>query len=399
MESSIVGATARGPFSVLLLFATAGTCFDSIGAEQVKEKTGESEYAAYLFAHMTKEDYGRLYYSVSTDGLHWRQLNGGKRVLGEEYRGHPDIGRGHDGRYYMLGNYSKNSEISIWVSSNLVKWTKLRDFFPDISKTPNFEPALRYHGAPKIFYDEPSSQYLITWHSTNEKPVREEPEKFWSGMRTLYVTSKDLETFSDPKRLFSFDTMAELLAQRIADKQDDTSDQIRARKAKRSALICGVVGILLLAVAALNAWSTHRDQHAARLLEEVGIPGEAQLERRFLAPNGITPRLEYRITTAEGRSATRNAEVTRPYWDSLEGATTVPVIYVPSEPENSKLQIGEADDQDPTKKPLVGYGLSALVSVICLVLLAAAVFQWYGWDIDLDSKSGTFSIRRFGTCR
>ena len=32
--------------------------------------------AAYLFAHMLKEDYGRLYYSVSTNGLHWMPLNG-----------------------------------------------------------------------------------------------------------------------------------------------------------------------------------------------------------------------------------------------------------------------------------------------------------------------------------
>ena len=54
--------------------------------------------AAYLFAHMTVEDYGRLYYSVSTNGLHWRLLNGGKRIL-PEYRGHPDLARGHDGRW------------------------------------------------------------------------------------------------------------------------------------------------------------------------------------------------------------------------------------------------------------------------------------------------------------
>ncbi len=218
--------------------------------------------------------------------------------------------------------------------------------------------------------------------------------------RQLVICDTDGKTIAKLSEAFDgFDTMVELVAQRIADKPDDTSDQIRAKKAKRSAAICGVVGTLLLVVAAFNAWSTHREQRAARLLEEVGVPGDAQIERRFLAPNGITPRLEYRIATAEGRSATRNAEVTRSYWDSLEGATTVPVTYVPNEPEISRLQIGEPEERDLTKRPLVGYGLSALVSVICLFLLAAAVFQWYGWDIDLDSKSGTFSIKRFGTGR
>ncbi len=119
-------------------------------------------HAAYLFAHMMKDDYRRLYYSVSRDALHWRLLNGGKRILGEQYRGHPDICCGHDGRYYLIGNHSKNVEIGLWVSDDLVRWAKLRDFFPDISKTPDFAPALRYHGAPKIFFDEASSQYLIT---------------------------------------------------------------------------------------------------------------------------------------------------------------------------------------------------------------------------------------------
>jgi hypothetical protein len=53
-------------------------------------KAEEVKNEAYLFAHMMHADYGRLYYSVSTDGLHWQQLNNGKRVS-ETYRGHPDI--------------------------------------------------------------------------------------------------------------------------------------------------------------------------------------------------------------------------------------------------------------------------------------------------------------------
>ena len=60
-------------------------------------------HEAYLFAHMMHGDYGRLYYSVSLDGLHWRLLNGGRRVF-EAYRGHADICRGHDERYYLVGN-------------------------------------------------------------------------------------------------------------------------------------------------------------------------------------------------------------------------------------------------------------------------------------------------------
>ena len=58
---------------------------------------------AYLFAHMMHGDYGRLYYSVSLDGLHWEILNGGQRVF-QEYRGHASICQGSDERYYLVGN-------------------------------------------------------------------------------------------------------------------------------------------------------------------------------------------------------------------------------------------------------------------------------------------------------
>ena len=165
---------------------------------------GPIQPAAYLFAHMTREDYGRLYYSVSRDGLRWRLLNGGRRIS-DEYRGHPDITCGHDGRFYLIGNRARDPQIRIWVSADLVRWSHLRDFRPDITKTPDFKPALRYHGAPKMLYDAPSGRYVITWHSTCRKPLKEKPEWFWSGMRTLYVTTPDLVHVSGPRRLFAFD--------------------------------------------------------------------------------------------------------------------------------------------------------------------------------------------------
>ena len=56
----------------------------------------------YLFAHMIPTNYGRLYYSVSRDGLTWKTLNGGNIVL-PDYKGHPDIVRGGDGQWHMVG--------------------------------------------------------------------------------------------------------------------------------------------------------------------------------------------------------------------------------------------------------------------------------------------------------
>jgi hypothetical protein len=39
------------------------------------------------------------------------------------------------------------------------------------------------------------------------------------------------------------------------------------------------------------------------------------------------------------------------------------------------------------------------LALISLFLMAAAVLQWRGWDIDLDSKTRKISIKQFGTGR
>ncbi len=159
---------------------------------------------AYLFAHVLKEDYGRLYYSVSRDGLDWTMLNGRKRIT-DDYRGHPDLCRGHDGRYYLIGNYSNKPEITIWVSGDLITWARHAEFTPGFDDIPSFTRGEHHNGAPKIYYDEPLKLYLITWHTPMKKASKEEPELMWSSMRTLYVTSRELKEFTHPKRLLDFE--------------------------------------------------------------------------------------------------------------------------------------------------------------------------------------------------
>jgi hypothetical protein len=195
--------------------AVAACCLALVGAAanaQLPEPPGQVAEGetpvneAYLFAHMTHADYGRLYYSVSLDGLHWRQLNRGRRVS-DEYRGHPDICRGHDGRFYLVGNRRDRArDINIWASDDLIEWQRHNSFEPDLSRVPDYSTAIRAIGAPKLFYDEPSRQYVVTWHTPHEHNRTELPEPYWVSQRTLYVTSPDLKTLSDPpRRLFDWD--------------------------------------------------------------------------------------------------------------------------------------------------------------------------------------------------
>lgn len=162
---------------------------------------------AYLFAHMTADDYGGLYYSVSTDGLTWTPLNGGERVL-PAYRGHPDIIKGHDGRFYLLGNAPDDSPaIRIWVSEDLIDWRLENEFKADFSELDVNKPS-RWHGAPKMFFDKTSRRYILSWHSASaQKDNREDhiDENYWGSMRTYFIESPDLVTWSKPRRLFDFE--------------------------------------------------------------------------------------------------------------------------------------------------------------------------------------------------
>jgi hypothetical protein len=161
--------------------------------------TGEMpKYQAYLFAHMMEGDYGRLYYSVSLDGLHWETLNGGKRVF-EEYHGHASICKGPDGRYYLVGNRGDDQpDINFWVSDDLITWKKYSDYVPDLKHVPDYPRALARIGAPKLFFDQANPQFLLTWHTPHDLGKTDLPEPYWASQRTLFVTSKDLVTFSQP---------------------------------------------------------------------------------------------------------------------------------------------------------------------------------------------------------
>jgi len=161
---------------------------------------------AYLFAHMMAGDYGGLYYSVSLDGLRWDLLNGGKRVF-QEYHGHASISKGPDGRYYLVGNRGDDApDIQFWVSDDLRSWKKFSDYSPDLKSVPDYPKALPRIGAPKLFYDDSSAQFLLTWHTPHDLGETNLPEPYWASQRTLFVTSKDLKTFSaPPRRLFNWD--------------------------------------------------------------------------------------------------------------------------------------------------------------------------------------------------
>lgn len=158
----------------------------------------------YLFAHMTNDNYARLFYSLSRDGIHWEQLNDGK-IVAPSYFGHPTISRGKGGIYYMISltTGSIPRQPVLFYSKDLVEWKerplKLEHF--DVSDQ-GYANDVYCYGAPKIFYDKKSRQYIITWHVGLTGKDGNESE--WMTKRTFYILTKDFNTFTKPRKLFDF---------------------------------------------------------------------------------------------------------------------------------------------------------------------------------------------------
>lgn len=194
------------------------------------------------------------------------------------------------------------------------------------------------------------------------------------------------ESFPDYKELVT------LVQSYVDAKADDTAITILSRKAKRMGLVCFVFGSLLTAAAVFVAIETHSKQRAKELLAAKGVPGEAEIIRRFVAPNGVTRRLEYRVQGA----AVRSVEVEPFVWGLLENAKTVPVIYVPNEPDVSQVVAGEVEDDDFAKKPGGGYLVAGLGGLMALFMLAFSPFAWMGYDLALDDKTRIWKVKRYG---
>ncbi len=177
-----------------LLFTALFSC------ENKEDKGGEG---GYLFAHMRSTDYGSLYYSVSRDGKNWVQLNDSSRV-DSIYRGHPDICKGADGVYYMIGAEKSPAKAVLWKSEDLVSWSLNRalpnSLFLDNGTGHTANPA--WYGAPKLFFDEASMNYLLTWHAPKNGIAG--GDDWWRSMRTFYTLTPDFESFTKPERLFNF---------------------------------------------------------------------------------------------------------------------------------------------------------------------------------------------------
>lgn len=159
----------------------------------------------YLFVHFTGEsELGeQIYFSVSSDGLHWKDLNEGKPVLlshvGEKGVRDPFIIRSvKEDKFYIIATDLRiangrswdevqttgSKAIVVWESEDLIHWSEERLVPVGIEQAGCV-------WAPEAFYDEKEESYLVFWASRVKEEADEKPKH-----RIYASLTKDFKEFT-----------------------------------------------------------------------------------------------------------------------------------------------------------------------------------------------------------
>lgn len=157
---------------------------------------------------------------------------------------------------------------------------------------------------------------------------------------------------------------------------------------KKSRIFMLVFGIFLAALSvtlSVTSLISHRNQ---TLLAGEGQVVEAAISRHYLY--NVTPRLEYTFTTPGGESFSKNVMVDKRYWETLTEGGTVPVLYLPSKPEENKLLYNDTDNEDfPLAIVIPASAFTFLIGVVCAAMYFLKI-------ADLKFEDGRFKIIRVG---
>ncbi|MCI5650241.1 MAG: glycoside hydrolase family 43 protein [Fusicatenibacter sp.] len=161
---------------------------------------------AYLFVHFTGEekDGEQIYFSVSRDGLNWKDLNDGQLILRSRIgtKGVRDpypVRHPRTGKFYLIATdlrieagygwdaaqYEGSRDLIVWESSDLVHWSGER------ACTVGIEGA-GCVWAPEAIYDEEKEAFLVFWASMVKVPRDAEPKQ-----RIYAAYTNDFQTYSE----------------------------------------------------------------------------------------------------------------------------------------------------------------------------------------------------------
>lgn len=217
-----------------------------------------------------------------------------------------------------------------------------------------------------------------------------------SNRKQLVLYGSHAETIEViPDAITAFDDLDKIVSRRIKSKPHVLADLVRLKRLKRQSWLVFTVGILLCAVGTFLFLSGLSDRQAQRRLDSESIDGTATVKRKFLAPDGVTKRIEYRVDAkrTDGKSPSlMNVELQPSLWDVIQEGQKLPVRYVRDSPDISEMSWGEVKDDNlsPTKLIIVGLAATLFGIIACVV----GFFNRRGIDIVIDSETKKIRVAR-----
>ncbi|NLK41050.1 MAG: family 43 glycosylhydrolase [Planctomycetes bacterium] len=153
----------------------------------------------YLFTSFRGNGDG-LHLALSEDGYHWTEIEGVflEPQVGSRLMRDPHLLRSPAGVFHMVWTTGWGDKgIGYAYSRDLINWSQQR-YLPVMENV----PGTRNCWAPETFYDKKRDVYIITWSSDVEGRFAETASPDRMNNRTYYVTTKDFQTFSEPRVLF-----------------------------------------------------------------------------------------------------------------------------------------------------------------------------------------------------
>ena len=198
--------------------------------------TDNNNYTGYLFAHFIGEqdaNQEQIYFSVSEDGLKFKDLNSCKPVListvGEKGVRDPYLYRSPKGnKFYLIatdlsiynrGGWFQNeqgyydasttgsSNLVLWESEDLINWSEPR-LLPVAPKNAGMA------WAPEMIYNDETEEFIIFFSSSIMDPATKMKAK---PNAIYYVATKDFISFSDTKIFIDNQTDPDGKAREIID--------------------------------------------------------------------------------------------------------------------------------------------------------------------------------------
>ncbi len=168
-----------------------------------------AQYTGYLFVHFTGEQPmgEQIYFSLSRDGMHWKDLNAGEPVLvshiGECGVRDPFILRNPlNGKYVIVATdlrieagkgwdaaqYAGSRSLIVWQSDDMTDWEGPQSYEVGI-------PQAGCVWAPEAIFDEEKQEFLVFWASMVKEEGDAEPKQRIYASRT-----RDFNSFTPAEK-------------------------------------------------------------------------------------------------------------------------------------------------------------------------------------------------------